>query len=249
MKEESSKFDFLEVPFFGTDMDKQIKIFLFMVFTAVFVSCTVVKNEQVSSTGSITAEEEQWKGLSYRDSTFNPQEYADAIWEPVVLPRIESMAVDFHLLFAELEADETGASRKYGFRHLEEGNHFNFAVKGTIKILSADTSSSNGFVTVDFAPFDGKADCQMSVGPVIPGTKLAIRDIQNTISINDFLNQTEFARLAGALNNKVRNTVVNNIDFSQHIGTEAEVMGAFTYYGKDKTIDLIPVRLSLTEGE
>ena len=222
----------------------RIKIILIMALVILFVACTVVKNEQVASTGSITAEEEKWKGLSYRDSTFNPQTYADTIWEPVVLPRIESLAVDFHELLAALEADESDASKRYGFRHLEEGNHFNFAVKGTARFLSVDTSSSNGYVTVDFAPFDGKADCQMSIGPVISGTKLAIRDIQDSISLNDFLNQTEFARLAGALNNKVRDTVVNDVDFSQLIGGEAEILGAFTYYGKNSTIDIIPVRIS-----
>jgi predicted lipoprotein len=221
-------------------------IILIIVLTLLFVSCTIVKNEKVSSTGSITAEEEKWKGLSYRDSTFNPQDYADAIWESVVLPRIENLAVDFHELLAGLDADENGTSRKYGFRHLEEGNHFNFAVKGTARILSVDTSSSNGFVIVDFAPFDGQADCQVSIGPVISGTKLAIRDIQDSISINDFLNQTEFARLAGALNNKVRDTVVNDIDFSQCIGREAEILGAFTYYGKGSVIDIIPVRISFS---
>jgi len=222
----------------------QIRIFLFIVFAVLFVSCTVVRNEKVSS-GSITSEEEQFKGFAYRDSSFNPQQFADENWESMVLPRIESMAVDFPLLFTELQLNEDSASRRYGFRHLEEGNHFNFAVKGTVKILSVDTSSSNGFVTVDFSPFDGRPDCQMSIGPVISGTKLAIRDIQDSISINDFLNQTEFARLAGALNNKVRDTVVNDIDFSQHIGAEAEILGAFTYYGKDSAIDIIPVRLSI----
>ena len=222
------------------------KIFLLAILAVLFVSCTIVKNEKLSSTGSITAEEEKWKGLSYRDSNFNPQEYADAIWEPVVLPRIGSMAVDFHILLSELDAGEDNASRRYGFRHLEEGNHFNFAVKGTARILSVDTSSSNGFVTVDFSPFNGQADCQMSIGPVISGTKLAIRDIQDSISINDFLNQTEFARLAGALNNKVRDTVVNDIDFSQCIGREAEILGAFTYYGKGSVIDIIPVRISFS---
>ena len=222
-------------------MKGQNLIFLLVVLAVLFASCTIVKNEHVSS-GSIAAEEEQFKGFAYRDSNFNPQEYADAIWEPVVLPRIESLAVDFHELLVELKSDENGASRKYGFRHLEEGNRFNFAVKGRVRILSVDTSSSNGFIIVDFAPFDGEADCQISVGPVISGTKMAIRDIQDTISINDFLNQTEFARLAAMFNNKVRDTVVNDIDFSQHIGEEAEILGAFTYGGPNSVIDIIPVR-------
>ena len=220
-------------------------IFLIIALAVLFASCTVVRNEQVSS-GSIASEEEQFKGFAYRDSNFNPNEFADAIWEPVVLPRIESMAVDFHQLLAALQSGEDSASRRYGFRHLEEGNHFNFAVKGTARILSVDTSSSNGFVIVDFSPYDGQPDCQISIGPVISGTKLAIRDIQDSISINDFLNQTEFARLAGALNNKVRDTVVNDIDFSRRVGAEAEILGAFTYGGSGSLIDIIPVRLAFS---
>jgi predicted lipoprotein len=219
----------------------QTKKILFMALVVLFASCTVVKNEQVSS-GSITTEEEKFKGFAYRDSNFNPQQFADVIWEPVVLPRIESLAVDFHELLTELKSNEDSASRKYGFRHLEEGNHYNFAVKGTVRILSVDTNSMNGFITADFAPFDGHADFQINIGPVFRGN--TIRDILDTISINDVLNQTEFARLARELNNKVRDTVVNDIDFSQYMGAEAEILGAFTYSGRGSTIEIIPVRLS-----
>ena len=210
-----------------------------------FTSCTIVKNEQVSS-GSIAADEEQFKGFAYRDSQFNPQEYADAIWEPVILPRIESMAVNVHELFTELASDENSASQKYGFRHLQEGNLFNFAVKGTVRILSVDTSSMNGFASVDFAPFDGQQDFHLCIGPIFRGN--TIRDIQDSIDINDFLNQTEFARLARELNNKVRDTVVNDIDFSLYTGREVDILGVFTYSGKNSTIEVVPVRL-LLHGE
>jgi predicted lipoprotein len=233
--------------FLGADVKEQdlTGIFLFLPFALLFSSCTIVKNEQVSS-GSITAEEESFKGFSYRDSNFNPQEYADAIWEPVVLPRIESLAVDIHVLLSGLESDENGASQKYGYRHLQEGNLFNFSVKGTAKILSVDTRSMNGFVSVDLEPFDGKADFQRNIGPIFRGN--TIRDIQDTISINDFLNQTEFARLARELNNKVRDLVLSDIDFSQHIGETAEFLGVFTYNGRGSLIEITPVRLTFTEN-
>ena len=220
----------------------QIRRIFFIACAVLFISCTVVRNEQVSS-GSIAADEEEFKGFSYRDSNFSPQEYADAIWEPVILPRIENMAVGFSELFGELKSDENSASRKYGFRHLEEGNLFNFAVKGQVRILSVDTSSMNGFAAVDFAPFDGQADFHLCIGPIFRGN--TIRDIQDTISINDFLNQTEFARLARELNNKVRDTVVNDIDFSLYIGKEAEILGVFTYSGMGSVIEIVPLRLSL----
>ena len=220
----------------------QTRIFLCMALAVLFTSCTVVRNEHVSS-GSIAADEEQFKGFAYRESNFNPQEYANKIWEPMVLPRIESMAVDINKLLTELKVDEDSASQKYGYRHLAEGNPYNFAVKGTVKILSLDTSSMNGFVTADIPPYDGKVDLEIYIGPIFRGN--TIRDIQDSISINDFLNQTEFARLARELNNKVRDTVVNNIDFSQHIGAEANILGAFTYGGKNSVIEVIPVRLTI----
>ena len=222
---------------------ERTRVFLLISFALLFASCTVVKNEQVSS-GSITTEEESFKGFSYRDSNFNPQQYAEAIWEPVVLPRIESLAVDIHELLAELGSDEEGASRKYGFRHLAEGNLYNFSVKGTARILSADTSSMNGFISADLAPFDGQADFNIIIGPIFRGN--TIRDIQDTISINDFLNQTEFARLARELNNRVRDLVIGDIDFSQHVGEEVEFLGAFTYSGRGSVIEIIPVRLTFT---
>jgi predicted lipoprotein len=160
----------------------------------------------------------------------------------VIVPRIESLSVDFNELLAGLRSDEDGTSRKYGFRHLSEGNHFNFAVKGTVKILSIDKSSSIGIATLDFAPFDGQVDCRMLIGTLFRGS--TIRDIQNTISLNDFLNQTHFGQLNMALNNKVRDVVLKDIDFSQpeYIGAEAELLGAFTY-DRDKEIEIIPLRL------
>ncbi len=214
-------------------------IYLFIVLGVFFVSCTIVKNED-SKKKSMEAEAGD---LGISASTFDPKQYADTIWEPVVLPRIESLSVEFQELLAGLESDEDGTSRKYGYRLLEEGNHYNFAVKGKVKLLSIDTSSANGVVSLDFAPFTGKTDVLMSIGPVFHGS--TIRDIQNTISLNDFTNQVEFARLARELNNKVRDIVLKDIDLSQHIGSEAEIMGVFTYEGLGSTIEIIPVRLSI----
>ena len=207
-----------------------------------FVSCTIVKNDaanakQVSSLDSAFA-------MSAGDSTFDPAKYAAEIWEPVVLPRVESLAVDYHTLVAELRSDEAGTSRKYGYVLNEERNRYNFAVKGTVKLLSIDTSSQIGTVSLDLAPFDGKADCLLIIGPVFRGS--ALRDIQNTFTLNDFGNQVEFARLARELNNKVSELVLKDMDLSRHIGAEAELLGVFTYDGPGSVIEITPVRLSFT---
>lgn len=207
---------------------------------AVLASCTVVKNGETAVKESAAIDSAF--ALSYQDSTFDPKKYAAEIWEPVVIPRVESLSVDYHTLLEGLKSDEAGTSRDHGFRLLEEGNHFNFAVKGDVKVLSVDTSSMNGTASLDFAPFDGKEDCVLSIGPVFRGSTL--RDIQNTLSLNDVGNQVEFARLARELNNIVRDNVLAGIDFKA--GAEAELLGAFTYEGPNTAIEIIPVRLSFS---
>ena len=221
----------------------RISIFLLFAFTVLFASCTVVRHDREAS-GSTASEDQRFFGFGASDFIHDPQQFAEAIWEPVVIPRIEILAVDFHDLISELESDEDGASRKYGFRLLDEGNLFNFSVRGKVRILSVDTSSQSGTASIDFAPFDGNPDALMSIGPVFRNTNTAVRDIQDTISINDFRNQREFAHLARELNNLVRDTVVKDIDFSQHIGGEIELLGAFTYNGRGSTIEIVPVKIS-----
>ena len=217
-------------------MQNPVKFLLF-ISAFFFVSCVVVKNDRSDSN------QREIGDLGVKASNFDPAQYADMIWEPVVLPRIDGMAVDFRELIDGLRSNETATSQRYGYRLLEEGNHYNFAIKGTVRFLSIDTSSANGMAALDFAPFDGQADCLMMIGPVF--RSLAIRDIQNTISLNDFTNQVEFARLARELNNKARDTALEDIDFSQHIGSEADLIGVFTYDNPGDTIEIMPVRLSI----
>jgi predicted lipoprotein len=218
-----------------------MRTFLCLVLAVLAVSCTVVRNDAAKTSG-LTESEEAVFGFANKDFNFDPAQYANAICEPVVLPRIESLSVEYKELMAGLEADESGTLQKYGYRKLEEGNHFNFAVKGTVKILSIDTTSMNGVASLDFAPFDGQADCLMSIGPIFRGA--TIRDIQDTISINDFVNQVEFARLARELNNKVRDVVLKDIDFSHYIGAEAELLGVFTYEGRGRAFEIMPINIS-----
>jgi predicted lipoprotein len=216
------------------------KILLFTPM-AVLLSCTIVKNDQNTRDGS-SQDRFSFTGANAR---FDTKEYAAQIWDTVVIPRVNGMSEDYTTLIASLEADEEAASKKYGYRLMEEGNQYNFAVKGIVKILSIDTSSRNGTASLDFAPFDGAEDCHMSIGPVLRGSTL--RDIQNTLSLNDFGNQVEFARLATELNNKVKETVLQDIDFTRAVGKEADITGAFTYEGGNGVITIMPVKFTFRE--
>jgi predicted lipoprotein len=196
-------------------------------------SCTIVKNDT-------NQKGEEGNAYAFSIGTIDPKQYANDIWESMIIPRIEAMAVDLGELAAGLESDEAGASLKFGYR-LSDRNFYNFAVKGTVKLLSIDTSSASGSVALDFFPFDGKEDCRLRIGPVLQG--YALRDIQSDISPNSFVNQVDWARLATELNNKVKETVLANVDFSTMIGKEAELLGAFTYEGSGTGIAVTPIRI------
>jgi predicted lipoprotein len=209
------------------------KIIFYGVFGIALFSCTIVKND---------SDQKGTDGNSYAFSigTIDPKQYAADIWESMVIPRIESMAVDCGELAAGLESDEAGTSGRLGYR-LSDRNYYNFAVKGTVRLLSIDTNSANGSASLDLYPFDGKEDCRLRIGPVLQG--YALRDIQSEISPNSFVNQVDWARLATELNNKVKETVLAYVDFSTAAGKEAELLGVFTYEGKGSGIAITPVRM------
>ncbi|MDR0655635.1 MAG: DUF2291 domain-containing protein [Treponema sp.] len=203
------------------------------VFGIALLSCTIVKNDAAKKEG-------EGNPYGFSIGTIDPKQYANDIWDSMVIPRVESMAVNFTGLAVELESDEAKTSREYGYR-LSERNSYNFAVKGRAKLLSIDTGSASGSASLDIYPFDGKEDCRLLIGPVLQGYTL--RDIQNDISPTSFVNQVDWARLATELNNKVKETVLANIDFSGMAGKEVELLGVFTWEGKGNVITVTPVRL------
>jgi predicted lipoprotein len=216
----------------------RIKKIIFFGFLGItFFSCTIVKNDT-------DQKKEGENAYAFSIGTIDPKQYANDIWESMVIPRIESVAVDFEKLLAGLESDEAGTSGEAGYR-LSDKNYYNFAVKGTVRLLSIDTSSASGSASLDIYPFDGKEDCRLRIGPVLQG--YALRDIQSGISPNSFVNQVDWARLATELNNKVKETVLSNVDFSNMIGKEVELLGVFTHEGSGAGIAITPVRIGLVK--
>ncbi|GHT79661.1 hypothetical protein FACS1894130_09040 [Spirochaetia bacterium] len=213
------------------------EIIFYGVLLAALLSCTIVKNDG-------TKNKDEGNPYGFSIGTIDPKQYADEIWDSMVIPRIETMAVDFYRLTGLLNADETKTSETYGYR-LSDRNSYNFAVKAAVKFLSIDTGSANGVASLDIEPFDGKEDCRLRIGPVLQG--YALRDIQDEISPTDFVNQVDWARLATELNNKVKEAVLARVDFSGMVGKEAELLGVFTWDGANSVITVTPARLSVKD--
>ncbi|MDR2364011.1 MAG: DUF2291 domain-containing protein [Spirochaetaceae bacterium] len=207
------------------------------IFWVVLLSCTIVKDDGDKN-------EEGGNPYGFSIGTIDPKQYANDIWDSMVIPRVEAMAVDFNRLVEELGSDDVKASGEYGYR-LSERNSYNFAVKGTARLLSIDTGSASGSASLDMYPFDGKEDCRLRIGPVLQG--YALRDIQKDISPTSFVNQVDWARLATELNNKVKETVLVDIDFTDMAAKEVELLGVFTWEGKDGIITVTPLRLTFED--
>lgn len=169
---------------------------------------------------------------------FDAKGYASDNWESPLLETIDQQGTELTLLLAALKKDSEAASEKYG-RH--EGNSpYSFMVKGEGKVLELDTSSRAGLLTVDLAPYDGKADAALAVGPVITGT--ALRDAMPFIKFNDFTNQLEFADVSKALHEKVMSDVIEGFDAEASVGKTIRFWGAMTL---DDPLVITPVRIEV----
>ncbi|MFO7694990.1 MAG: DUF2291 family protein [Vicinamibacterales bacterium] len=88
----------------------------------------------------------------------------------------------------------------------------------------------------------------VQIGPVIRGT--ALRDAVRFLRFTDFANQSEFAAVSNALNDRVLRDVLAGLDAASLQGRTLTVIGAASFAGEadDRPIDLVPVRLRV-EGD
>lgn len=214
-----------------------IAVVVFLVFLA--LSATVVRNDAPAAPAGAQSEIQ----VFFSADKFDAEGYVKNIWDARVIPYIEKRAVDFASLRDAVRADPVAAGKKYGYRAVAEHNPYNFAVKARIKILSANIESKNGRAEVDVAPFDGKPDFTMMIGPIYKGT--TIRDLLDFVSFDDFKNQVEFAKLAMQLNFHVRDSVIAKTDILKDggVGKVFDMRGATTIEGNIDNPVVVPVSL------
>ncbi len=124
---------------------------------------------------------------------------ADATFESQLLPLIDAKATDVADLRKAIADNLDAAGAALGNRGAGKGAAWNFAVKGTGKVVSANLTSRARKAELD-TDGDGAADVTLLLGPVIAGTTL--RDVAPFYDFGAFKDQIEFAQLARALNDK-----------------------------------------------
>lgn len=174
---------------------------------------------------------------------FNPERYVNEIWESELLPTVQEKAVEVTALLAELNADQDAATETYGSR--SGTGAYSFLIYGDGRVLEVDRESRIGLMSIDFAPYDGQADANMAIGPVIRNRNDAVRDAVGFIQYNNFVNQTEFASVGSAIKDRILRDVINPIDLETIAGKDIHFYGAFTLDDLS-SLEIVPVILEVT---
>ncbi len=172
---------------------------------------------------------------------FNATAYVNSVWSSKVIPAFDKDAVPVDTVLAAIQHDPLAASQRYG-RQESSGGLYAFMVKGAGRVLAIDRSSALGLIAVDLPPFDGKPDLFISIGPAFVGT--AVRDAAGFIHFSQFVNQLDYADVATALNDRVRESVVNKLADTLAANTPVSFEGAFSLLDPNR-ITVTPVRLSV----
>ena len=179
-------------------------------------------------------------------AALTPAAYVDSIWTAKLVPAVMAAAVDARTLLDALAASPAEASARYG--HKESGAAACFIVKGRGLVVRVDTMSRNGLALVDVAPFDGRPDVSIQIGPVLRGASL--RDATGVVRFSDFVNPLQFADVGNELNDRVLKTVLAPIDRAALGGRVVSFAGTLAVE-ENKTEpplrELVPVTLVVEE--
>jgi predicted lipoprotein len=185
------------------------------------------------------------EGATDTAATVSPAAYVNSIWSSKLLPAIENAAVDARIFLDAFAKSPAEALARWG-RH-DPNSPVYLMIKGEGRVTSIDTRSKVGLALVDVAPFDGKPDVTIQIGPVIRGTSL--RDATGFIRFTDFVNQLQFADVANELNDRVLKAVLAPAPVSSLAGKSISFVGTA---GGDVNAappvrELTPVRLAVQE--
>ncbi len=178
---------------------------------------------------------------------YDADTYVEEIWESSLIPTIEENAVELATILKEFEVDEDGVTsretlipvaERYGL--ITAGEAHVYTVKGEGTITSVDLESRVGVAELDLEGYDGATTVNLFLGPRIPSDESSVRDAVGFISFGDFRDQTEYGRVAAAINSRINRDVLEPLDKENLTGKEVAFLGAFSI----RTFNLVDIDLS-----
>jgi predicted lipoprotein len=206
--------------------------------TTLLPGCRVVHDDQRGK-----AED----GGAARAEEFDAAAWAASVWSSRVVPHFEKDAVELGPVLVALDQDVDEAGRKYGRQADAEGSPWTFAVKGSGRVVSADTTSRAGAVVVAVETSAGTREVTLQIGPVVRGT--AVRDSLPFFSFGDVRNQIQFAQVSRALNERAAAAVAPVVEALKAPGTRVAFSGAMNVSGSPDQPVITPIVLGRAGGK
>ncbi len=170
------------------------------------------------------------------DSTstvFDSKAYVDGVWDAKVVAASDSAAEELAAAMARLTV--AGAS----------GARTSVLVKGRARVSEVDRRSRVGLAYLSLADGKDTPRVALQIGPVLRGT--ALRDALPFIRFSDFINQIDFAAVAGELNARVLHTVLGGTIADTVKDRTVSFTGAATVTGTgaSRTVEIVPITLRI----
>lgn len=171
---------------------------------------------------------------------FDPVGYAQGLWHSQALPHFTAVAKPMSEVLAAVSRDLASAGATYGYRPATEGSPWTFVVEGNVSVISKNTQSRAGTLTVALEGADPPLDFDVQIGPVVRGN--AVRDSLPFVSFKDFTNQLEFADVGKALTALAMEEVADQIAVTEP-GTRLALIGVVSLNSKADKLVVTPVSL------
>ena len=176
---------------------------------------------------------------------FDARTYVEDVWASRLVPAVEAAASPPGPLLAALAASREDARKRFALRQ-DDATAW-FAVKGDVRILRLDTASRAGTAVLDAAPFDGRPDAVLAIGPVVRGSVL--RDSTGLIPFSQFVNQIDYADVNNALNDLVVERVIAPVKPSLTRGATVSLCGVLVVEAASTGLpEIVPVKLAPAEA-
>lgn len=171
--------------------------------------------------------------IDVNSDNFDPQDYIDSIFQSDVVPVLKENSIDLPEIFLAAGGDLKSVGDKYGIR-ADEGNAYNFLVKGTATVTEVNTEKRVGYAIIAVDGYSGSEIFKIQIGPVFKGT--SIRDCMPMIKFDDFKNQVVYAELATAIHVNLSSNLFSTIDIESLEGKTIEFYGALTDNGSTEIV-------------
>lgn len=210
-----------------------------LLIALILLTCdiTIVYDEKPQTQVNTQGETVETQKLTFAE------QYTLDQWDVKIIPAIRERAVDVSEFMQAVTQDLHAAGEKYGNR-ANETSPWSFCLKGKVKVLEIENpeKASQTRLLLDFAPYDGQPDAKLQISTVLKTN--AIRDGVGFLKLDDFTNQVEFAELTKAFNQKIKETVLMELDAQALVDKEVTLLGCVsTQKAELDDLLIIPVEI------